>query len=157
MNEKYQYYFENGLAKQAILGEGNFYKPEITWYTEHDIGFVLDQFMKWAEMTRREEEAAKIIEETLPLFFEKQDLLFAVRSIWGLVLLRSQYNAGPSIPINMEKIGQVILKLCMEKPEVINQNDELRGLIEYICKYEPIIAKVLGVDTTKLTIPDLAP
>lgn len=39
MNEQCQYYFEKGFAEEALLGEGAFFTPEITYRDDHDIGF----------------------------------------------------------------------------------------------------------------------
>ena len=147
LNEKWVRYFETGKIKEAILGEGSFFSPEITYYNQHDIGFVLDQLMKWAESVSKEKEAAQKIEESLPLFFDKKDKKFAVQAIWCLVVSRRKFGIGQRIPINMSKLGQTLLEFCTKNPNLINKNEELRGYIELICQHEPEIAKILGIVT----------
>lgn len=153
MNEKYQNYFNNGLAKEALLGEGSFFSCFYPGDQEHNIGFVLDQLMEWAELTHREKEVALIIEQTIPLFFQKKDLLLAVRSIWCVIRRVTVHKEWKFTDFNMDVFGNVLLNFCIQHPDLVNQNDEIRGMIELICEHEPIIAKILGADVTKFNSP----
>lgn len=146
MNARLAKYFNRGNIKEAILGDGEYLTTFHRFYTEHDIGFVLDQLMEWGELVGKEKEAAEAIENTLPLFFEREDKVFAVRSIWCVISSQRNFGIGKKIIIDMSKLGKTLLEFCMQNPDLINQNQEIRGMIIRICQHEPEIAQILGMN-----------
>lgn len=53
LNPRIQKWFDDGYFKEALVGDGLFRIPDVTYREEHDLILVMAQLFEWAKQNHR--------------------------------------------------------------------------------------------------------
>jgi hypothetical protein len=87
MNAQITRWFDEGHAKEAILGGEPFFVPETTFRDRHDRVLVLDQLLLWAVERGRATEARSAILDALKAAAADADHWGAYDLVWSYLLV----------------------------------------------------------------------
>lgn len=136
INTKIQSWFSKGHFKEALLGEGNYKIPDVTYMEKHDRILIIGQLYIFVEQNlpqNIDNDLEYIIKNLLNTnFADAIDILFCYHIV--------KQNKNFSL-FNTSNLKEDILKAIKNNAVEITTNEELRVKIVELNKYIPGIIK----------------
>ena len=142
MNQKIWHWFNNGDARNALIGGGDFFLRDYTWGC-HDTLLVLSQLFEWAIKNNKGAVSAKAFTEALDLLTAADRTSDAFRLV--LVYLLVSEDRHESLPIDMDHVMRSLAELACLHADALSKDAEQRALVLDVATRLPRLADMLSL------------
>ena len=152
MNQRIWRWFNNGDARDALIGGGDFFLRDHTWGC-HDTLLVLSQLFEWATTNNNGAASAKAFTEALDLLTTADRTGEAFRLVLCYLLVSDASHE--SLAIDMEHVIRSLAELARRHADALSKDAEQRALILDVASRLPRLADMLNLHikaTTDATV-----
>jgi hypothetical protein len=145
MNYELAELFNKGLIKEAIIGKGEFFSPNITWRSHHDYSYILSQLKEWAERNNKLDKLEFYLKDTFMELVKNDDARGIVMVLFFLQSVSEKKVYEIYKTFNFEEISDLIAPCLNKNSQHLVSDEEARSGIVAICKELPYLANKLGM------------
>ena len=149
MNPKLYRWFDEGHARDALIGDGEFFCRCHTW-GDHDTILVFGQLLDWATTNNKYPNAAKAFSEALDFLASANRTDNAFRLVLSYIIISE--DSEQSLPIDMEHVCRSLAELARRQAPALSSETQLRDLVLHVAARLPRLADILDLHIKE--IPD---
>jgi hypothetical protein len=142
MNQQLYRWFHDGHAREALVGEGDFFCRCHTW-GDHDTVLVLGQLFGWAAVNARESEAANAFIDALECHASTNRIAQAFRLVLTYFILAR--DSHEPLPIDMDRTHRILADLVRRQASLLSTDPQLRDLVLDVATRLPSLGDTLGL------------
>ena len=142
MNPQLHRWFDQGHAKDAIIGDGEFFCRCHTW-GDHDTILVLGQLLGWTTTNNKCPDAAKAFIGALEFLASTNRTDNAFRLVLSYIIISE--DRDESLPIDMEHVCRSLAELARRHADDLSTNAQQRALVLDVATRLPRLADMLSL------------
>lgn len=135
INPKIWNWFDNEKIDQAILGQGNYFIPSVTYRDQHDRLLIFRQLLEWANNEEKVEKATACFDLILNNLEKSNSLRTALDVVWSYLICEN--DMGKKLPVNLESVEAKLNRMIIRNGKTISQDSELRKIVMVMSKRMP--------------------
>lgn len=148
MNAKFQSWFSQGKAVEALCGLGDYFVPDVTYRKDHDFVLAVGELLEWARQDRLED-AARAFEVASTLFLEMGRFEQALRLLRCYFVLRKETQA--SLPLDETRLASSFCRAVRETAGQLSRDEGLRKLLLLVSQDFPSLKTAIGLEQHEMT------
>jgi hypothetical protein len=142
MNTRFQEWFSQGKAVEALCGFGAFFVPDVSYREEHDFLLAVGELMEWSRQGHTED-AARAFESALTRLLGTGRVQNALQLLQSYAVLRRENQA--SLSLNEELLVSLMSRAVREVGEQLSRDERLRNLLLAVSWEFPSFRTAIGL------------
>jgi hypothetical protein len=130
VNSQLHSWFDRGAIVEAILGDGAYFTPSVTFRDRHDRWLVLSQLDSWARLHKREQRALQGVLGAIREARRRGDLEAAFGIAWVSLLVEDEPDS--SILLDAATVAEELKQLLQDQRGAIERDDQLATLVSSV-------------------------
>jgi len=153
INQQIWLWFNNGNARDALIGNGDYFLRDHTWGC-HDRVLVINQLFDWATTTNSGSVAAAAFTAALELLTSTERTNDAFDLVHCYIVLSDDRHE--SLPIDMEHVACSLADAARDHAATLSKDAQQRDLILLVAARLPRLADMLGLHITATSYANVA-
>lgn len=142
MNTRFQSWFAQGKAVEALCGLGDYFSPDVTYREEHDFVLAVGELLEWARTGHREA-ATRAFEAALITLLDAERFENALRLLRSYLVLQ---NETPTpLPLDESGLASRFGRAARDAAEQLSRDQSLRDLLLSVTRDFPSLKAAIGI------------